>query len=154
MKTILKIFIFLALISTSLTSLAKNVNSEVTIQLHNVGSVNTLHLPKHSFAYVMTIPREETAKGDPLEGILTCDGSPTSTVVYRLDNENLIVHLNITDPAVGRRIIWKGNVIYNKTLNTIESIPEFADNAHYLININLVQPSQGKPEFSIKMLSI
>lgn len=135
----------------ALTTNTNNFDS-LTVQLENVTLMQFVKLPKHDFSYRMTIPNSEISKGAPLAGLLHYYTPSISTVFYRPDQKNIEVNLDITDPAIGNRNIWKGKIIYNKTSDKVELIPEKFDDLHYKITIDITQPNQGHPQFAMKII--
>lgn len=130
-----------------------NNTYNLTVQIGNL-SYKRNNLPLHDFSYAMTIPDAVRHTGSPLEGLLTPNSNDISTVFYRWDGNDIDINLNISDPAVGNRIIWQGKLIYNKGFNKIVTEPKIVDDLHYIIHINIIQPDQGRPQFIIGIISL
>lgn len=146
--------VFMNDVIASSTNSSINDSYNLTVQLGNLTFSPGINIPRHNFFYEMTIPISEISKGAPLTGSLPYDSSDISTVFYRLDYDNIEVNLNVSDPAMGKRVIWKGKIILNKVFNKVNSVPEFVDDMHYMIYINIIQPDQGRSQFIMSIVSL
>lgn len=136
-------FILFLLINNAMAFSDARNSSSLNIQISNLSFIT--NLPRHDFAYAMTIPDAETHDGDPLQGTLAYETKAISTVIYRTDDNNIEVYLRVTDPAIGGANIWSGKIIYNKSLNKIETLPDSVDKMHYTIKFD-ARTDQGQPQ--------
>ena len=151
LKKIITCIIFISILV--INNVFASPSNNLTIQLGNLNLRGYEYLPKHDLFYEMIIPPSEFSKGAPLTGLIPYDGSDILTVIYRLDSDNIEVNLNISDPAIDNRIIWKGKVIYNRESNIIFTTPEIVDQ-HYIIYANIIQPDQGRPQLILGVVCL
>ena len=155
-KYLLKLLFFISFLwmNNAIAATNKSVAmgyDNLTIQIGNLSLASSL--PRHDFAYSMTIPSGEIFPGSTNQGALYYGGgSDISTVFSRYDESNIEVDLKITDPAIGGTLIWQGKITYDKGFNKVVVVRESPDNFHYIVHINTIQPDQGRPQFIIGVI--
>ncbi|MHB1949313.1 MAG: hypothetical protein ACYCQI_14495 [Gammaproteobacteria bacterium] len=123
----------------------------MAIEIINKHSISKVTLPFHDLEYRIIVPKEEQFSGDPLNGRI--NDKHINVTISHYDNNYIIADMTVTDPALGNRTVWEGQILFNKDINQLTAINRKQHDA-YVIDVKLIQPSIESPRFILDILSL
>lgn len=108
-------------------------------------------LPFHSLEYQIILPQDGSFSGDSLKGRV--DDKHVNVIVSNYVDNHIIADLTVIDPAIGKRVVWDGQILFEKDANRLKVITR-KQHTGYIIDPKLMQPSVESPRFILDIFCL